>query len=105
MKRKEKRNNIYNEMITTSSFKGVNLPLLAMPIKTNAYNVGNSFDARKDSPYLNLFKIKDDKKFKRKKSKKRKRFTDRIKDIEHNYVNDMRDNSYLISYGPGAIGF
>ena len=30
---------------------------------------------------------------------------DRIKDIERNYVGDMKENSYLMSYGPGAIGF
>lgn len=88
-------------MITTANFKGVNLPLLATPIRTNAYDIGSSYDAREN----NLLMLKDDKKFKRKKKKKRKKFEDRIKDIEHNYLNDMRDYSYLMSYGPGAIGF
>lgn len=88
-------------MITTASIQGVNLPLLATPIKTNSYDIGNSYDVR----HNNFFKLKNDKNFKRKKNKKRKRFSDRIKDIERNYVKDMKQNSYLMSYGPGAIGF
>jgi hypothetical protein len=101
--KKEKKINNLNEMISTSAIQGVNLPLIAKPIKTNAYEIGNSYDARNNS--FHFFKIKDDPKHKRKKKKKRKNFTDRIKDIEHNYINDIRDNSYLMSYGPGAIGF
>jgi hypothetical protein len=90
-------------MITTANIKGVNLPLLAKPIKTNAYEIGNISNIK--NPMLGFFKIKNDKKLKRKKSKKNKKFEDRIKDIENNYLNNMRDNSYLMSYGPGAIGF
>lgn len=89
-------------MITTDSIKGVNLPLIATPIKTNAYQIGNVGGGNYLSQFL---KIKDDPKHKRKKNKKRKKFTDRIKDIEHNYLSDMQDNSYLMSYGLGAIGF
>jgi hypothetical protein len=88
-------------MITTANIQGVNLPLLVTPIKTNAYDIGNAYDARDN----NILKLQDDPKHKRKKKKKRKHFTDRIKDIEHNYMNDMKHNSYLMSYGPGAIGF
>jgi hypothetical protein len=91
-------------MISSGNIVGVNLPLLAKPIKTNAYEIGKAYDGTKN--HLNSFlKLKNDKFFKRKKKKKRKKFEDRIKDIEHNYINDMRDNSYLMSYGPGAIGF
>jgi hypothetical protein len=89
---------------TTANIQGVNLPLFAQPIKTNARNIGNAYDG-KNNYLLNFLKLKDDKNHKRKKKKKRKHFSDRIKDIEHNYVNDIRDNSYLMSYGPGAIGF
>ena len=88
---------------TSSNIIGVNLPLLATPIKATANNIGNIWNGPK-LLYKSL-KIKDDPNHKRKKNKKRKRFVDRIKDIDHNYVNDMRENSYLMSYGPGAIGF
>lgn len=91
-------------MITTANIKGVNLPLIATPIKTTAYGIGSAYDG-KNNYLMNFLKIKNDLKYKRKKTKKRKRFADRIKDIEHNYINDMRENSYLMSYGPGAIGF
>jgi hypothetical protein len=93
--------NISSLGTTTANIKGVNLPLFAMPIKTNAMNIGNSYDARNTV----FFKLKDDPRHKRKKKKKRKKFEDRIEDIERNYMNDMRNNSYLMSYGPGAIGF
>jgi hypothetical protein len=88
-------------MTTTANIQGVNLPLLATPIKTNAYGIGSAYDARDN----NILKLQDDPNHKRKKKKKRKRFTDRIRDIERNYVGDMKENSYLMSYGPGAIGF
>lgn len=90
-------------MISTANIQGVNLPLLATPIKTNAYEIGNI--AMRANPMLSFLRIRNDKKLKRKKSKKNKKFQDRIKDIENNYLNDMRQNSYLMSYGPGAIGF
>lgn len=91
-------------MITTANIQGVNLPLLAKPIKTNAYDIGSAYDGK--SNYLvNFLKMKNDPKHKRKKTKKRKRFSDRIKDIERNYIDDMKENSYLMSYGAGAIGF
>ena len=91
---------------TTANIKGINLPLLAMPIKTNAKDIGKIGSPLLPNGSLSgLFKIKDDPNHKRKKKKKRKNFTDRIKDIEHNYMNDIRNYSYLTSYGPGAIGF
>ena len=90
-------------MISTANIQGVNLPLLATPIKTNAYEIGNI--AMRANPMLSFLRIRNDKKLKRKKSKKNKKFQDRINDIENNYLNDMRQNSYLMSYGPGAIGF
>lgn len=87
-------------MITTDSIKGINLPLLAKPIKTNAYQIGNI----NNIPNV-FFKIKNHPKYKKNKNKKRKKFADRIKDIENNYLLDMKNNSYLMSYGYGAIGF
>lgn len=91
-------------MTTTANIQGVNLPLLAQPIKANAYNIGTSYDGKSNN-LINFLKMKDDPNHKRKKRKKRKSFVDRIKDIEHNYIKDMKENSYLMSYGPGAIGF
>ena len=90
-------------MKSTANIQGVNMPLLATPIKTNSYEIGNI--AMRANPMLSFLRIRNDKKLKRKKSKKNKKFQDRIKDIENNYLNDMRQNSYLMSYGPGAIGF